>query len=434
MRKRSISAFLYYTMEMVIFLLVLFVLYTIIRVPFPMMEHVRWLVFVFVLAIPLDFLKDEQKKLGLGMYLILIILSGVFIWKFAFLALAVLVGVPFWRIATLLRISIQPALLINRFILSTGIILFCYFFVLANVNIDKMDTSVLKDSLPFFMWGQFLLLIVGLTWINYINMNQLTGVSLKRWLKHQSFTALIAVGMVVLVIGCFFLLPVLQFIVFETPGIMFELLAYEKMFLFIHDLIEWLRWEREISDYEAIGNMDECEDCAENKPLYTGSKDSKWVQNLFQQVFQIGVLLAVGFLIYFILKRIYSMPEKQTEKFKEQRYVTEIESNNKEKRVKWAKDEVRKLYQSLLIHIRKREETFENSRTAREWSHRFSEGHPDLWKRITHLYEQKRYSSTPLTSQDIKDFKIEIKKAKKETNRYFANLKKEGRWRVKRKT
>jgi hypothetical protein len=424
MGKRLTSAFLYYTMEMVIFLLVLLVLYTIIRVPFPMMENVGWLVFVFVFLISLAFLKNEQKKLGLGIYLILITLSGVFIWKFAFLALAVLVGVPFWRIATLLRISIRPALLINRFILSIGIILSCYFFVLANVNIDKMDTSVLKDSLPFFMWGQFMLLILGLTWINYVNMNQLTGVSIKCWLKHQSFTALIALGMVVLVMGSFLLLPVLQFIVFESPGIIFELLASEKMFLFINDLVEWLRWEREISDYEAIGNMDECEDCTENKPLYTGSKDSKWVQNLFQQVFQIGVLLAVGFLIYFILKRIYSMPEKQTEKFKEQYYAIEKESNNKEKRIKWAKDEVRKLYQSLLIHIKKREEAFENSRTAREWSHRFSERHPDLWERITTQYEQKRYSSTSLTSQDIKDFKQEIKIAKKEINQYFVNLKK----------
>jgi hypothetical protein len=435
MRKRSISAFFYYMMEMVIFLIVLQFLFTISRADFPLMAYMSWLGYVFVTGVlPLSFIKGtavsespisaplDLRRIWLYVHLALMIFSGIFIWEFPFFTLAVLVLIPYWRMVALLKAPVQPALLINRFICFVGLLLFCYVYILATVTVVKTNTTLLKESLPIFMWTQFFILLAGLLWMYYITMKESSGVSFKQWLKGQSLTALIALGLIVIVFIGFLTLPFLQFVVTDLPGIVFTMLASERVFSFIDNITNFFEFKPSAPGGGEVA-MD-CIECPEKEMQLDETKiENEWIKNLLLPIFQVVVFLGVGGVLYLLIRKLYLVPEKQMEKSEGQhRYATAVQRDKEEKRIKWAKDEVRKLYQSLLVYIQKREEAVKISNTAREWSQRFAHEQPQLWNRINQTYEQKRYSKDPLSAQDIKDYKQEIKQAKKEVSQYYTML------------
>jgi hypothetical protein len=152
----------------------------------------------------------------------------------------------------------------------------------------------------------------------------------------------------------------------------------------------------------------------------------EWVNQALLLFVQVGIVLGIIFLLYYIIRNFYFVPPLLGEKREEdRRFATQATGKKKSrswfKKTEWAKDEVRRLYQSLLLHAQKKGEEIKASHTAREWSNPFvvELEYPELWSKINQLYEQKRYSPIPLTEDDVSQFREEIQRAKQEIDYYY---------------
>jgi hypothetical protein len=391
----------------------------------PIFDYLSWIIFVYVSGVlPFALMKRNWQKIWFYFHFFILLGFGALVWGFSLFNLLVLLIVPFWRMVHLLETPAKTAFLYQRFIWFAGLLLCCYFFI------ATMSTENLNSVFIPLLWIQFFLLIVGVMGIHYINAFQSTGSTLKSWLKSQSAIMYLALGFGVLAGIGTFLLPVLRFIVFDIPEAIFQFLVSGR----IDHLFDWLYAEELPIDNGSMNSNRS--DGIEGRQLMDDileqeSMMPEWVNQVLLILVQVGVILGIILLLYYFIRNFYFVPSLQGKKREEdQRFAAQAGKKKSRlwfRRTEWAKDEVRRLYQSLLLHAQKKGEVLKSSKTAREWSAPFvvEKEHPELWSKINQLYEQKRYSPIPLTEDDISQFKKEAEWAKREIDLYYERKREE---------
>jgi uncharacterized protein (DUF2132 family) len=386
----------------------------------PTFHYLSWIIFVYVSGVlPFAFMKRSWQTVWFYAHFVILIGFGVLVWEFSFVNLLILLTLPFWRMVHLLETPAKPAFIYQRFIWFAGLLLSCYFMI------STMSSGNLNSTFIPLLWIQFGLLIVGVMSINYINAYQGTGSTLKSWLKSQSFIIYLILGFGVLASIGTFLLPVLRFIVFGVPEAIYQFLVSDRLSaLFSWIYIEELQIENGSTESKSTTVREEwqlLDDVLEQNTIIP-----EWVNQALLILVQVGVVLGIIFLLYYIIRNFYFVPSLQgRKKVEDQRFTTQAQGKRSSrswfKRTEWARDEVRRLYQSLLLHAQKKGKELKSSQTTREWSAPFivEKEHPELWSKINRLYEQKRYSPIPLKEDDISQFKEEIDRAKKEIDLYY---------------
>jgi hypothetical protein len=386
----------------------------------PTFHYVGWIVFVYVSGVlPFAFMKRGWQNIWFYVHFLILIGFGVLVWEFSFINLLILLTLPFWRMVHLLETPAKPAFLYQRFIWFAGLLLCCYFMI------RTMSSENLNGTFIPLLWIQFSLLIVGVMSINYINAYQATGSTLKNWLKSQSFIIYLILGFGVLAGIGTYLLPVLRFIVFGIPEAIYQFLVSGRLdALFAWLYIEELQIDNESTGSNSATGREEWQ--LLDDVLEQDSMIPEWVNQALLILVQVGVVLGIILLLYYIIRNFYFVPSIQGRKrVEDQRFATQAHGKKRSrswfKRTELARDEVRRLYQSLLLYAQKKGEEIKPSNTAREWSAPFvvEKEYPELWSKINQLYEQKRYSPIPLKEGDISQFKEEIEWAKKEIDHYY---------------
>lgn len=421
MRKQSITAFFYYSQEMLIYLLVSITFFTLNQdIVIALDRTLSWLLFIYLSGvIPFVLMKKSWKAVWFYIHFPILVIAGLLIWNFSIIDLGVLLLIPFWRMIHLLETPAKPAFLYGRFIWFAGFLLVCYFLM------NTMSFVDMNTTFSTLLWIQFSVLILGLLSFQYLTAFETTGVPILKWLRRQIILIYIAISLGIVAIVGSFLIPVFRYIAFEIPGKVFDAMAsyegttfFDWLFLFID------RFRKGNSSVESDGGGELEEWELLEDVMKQESMVPEWVNQVLLLLVQGGVILFVILFLYYIVRNFYFVP--QASKTMGERTPIDPSAGKKDRRSwfsrpNWAKDEVRRLYQGLIIYSQKKGEEIRSSDTAREWSSPYGaeQGPPELWSKINQIYEQKRYSNTPLTDSDVSQFKEDVQIAKKELDHYY---------------
>lgn len=386
------------------------------------LDHtLSWLLFIYLSGvIPFVLMKLSWKRFWFYVHFPILVIGGLWIWSFSIIDLGVLLLFPFWRMIHLLETPGRPAFLYKRFIWFASLLLVCYFII------NTMSFVDMNPTFSTLLWVQFSVLILGLLSFQYLNAFESTGISLLKWLRRQTILIYIAISLGVVAVVSPFLIPVFRYIVYDIPGKIFAALAsYEGTTFFDWLLLFIDRFRKENSSIESEGggkrgDWELLEDIIEQESMVP-----EWINQILLLLVQGGIILFVILFIYYIVRKFYFV--QQASRAKGERTSIESSAGQKEprswfRRPNWAKDEVRRLYQGLIVYSQKKGEEIRPSDTAREWSSPYygvEQGPLELWNKINKMYEQKRYSNTPLTNSDVTQFKEDVQIAKKELDHYY---------------
>jgi hypothetical protein len=420
MRKQAITAFFYYSQEMLIYLLVSITFFTLNQdIVLALDSTLSWLLFIYLSGvIPLVVMKKSWASFWFYFHFPIVFICGLWIWSFSFVDLAILLLFPFWRMIHLLETPAKPAFLYKRFIMFSGLLLVSYFII------NTMSFVDLHTTFSTLLWIQFSILILGLLSFQYLHALETTGVTLLKWLQRQAILFYIAITLGFVFIVGPLLIPVFRYIVYDIPGKIFAALASYEGTTFFDWLFKFIDlFRKENSSLETEGGEGRQEWELLEDVLEQESMVPEWVNQTLLFLVQGGIILFVVLFLYYIIRNFYFVPQAsktQGEKSFEPS-AGKKQSKSWFRRPNWAKDEVRRLYQGLIVYSQKKGEEIKASDTAREWSNPYTiqQGPPDLWLTINQLYEQKRYSNTPLTEGDVNQFKADVQMAKKELDRYY---------------
>lgn len=420
MLKQTISAFFYYSQEMLIYLLVSITFFTLSQdMVIAQDRTLTWLLFIYLSGvIPFVLMKKSWRPFWFCIHFLILVICGFWIWSFSIIDIGVLLLFPFWRMIHLLETPAKITSLYKRFLWFASLLLVCYFLI------NTMSFVDMNTTFSTLLWIQFSVLILGLLAFQYLNAFETTGVHLLKWLHRQAILVYIAIALGVVVILGPFLIPVFRYIVYDIPGKVFDALAsYEgtTFFDWLFQIIKLFRKENSSIESEAGEGRQEWE--LLDDVMAQESIVPEWINQVLLLLVQGGLILLVILFLYYIVRNFYFVPQAGRTKGEKsfEPSAGKKESKSWFRRPNWAKDEVRRLYQELIVYSQKEGEEIKASDTAREWSKPYTveQGPPGLWSTINQLYEQKRYGNTPLTEVDVNQFKEDVQMAKKELNQYY---------------
>ncbi|GAA0351779.1 hypothetical protein GCM10008968_03920 [Bacillus horti] len=397
-----------YTQEMLIFMLLLQTLYALLQLEYLSFESYIWLLVIYLVA-SLTLRLGEKKNIKTNhlvyILLLLMMLMGLIVNIFHFFILFIITAIPLWRLKLLHEQSFTVEAIVKRFLSFVTLltILFLFLSIFTHAEVQSI-------MLPY-LWVNLGLLLFGIFYYNYEKVKD-SPISFWNWLKNQSFLLCLALAWAGLPIFLPYLMMGVQYVKNFIAFIVMWVLSTKPLQSFMYWLMDLdislnNDWQ---SEEDSTGELEE-------------------VENILNEAFSSSsvmiVLLLIGvafvlFCMYLIALNVWIKPRVEQKSAAGKKSTTDraaeyMGMKNRSRKVNWAKDEVRRLYQDLLIYAQSKGVKITSSHTARTWSMGYEESKEDsaLWDSIHTFYEQKRYSDQEVIKQDIEGFKKEINQAKK---------------------
>lgn len=426
MLKKWITLSIYYIQEMLTYLFALLILFVFTEEPLKFGSYYLWLAFILLIGFPVLMMLKKRvsryREVYYGLFIPILLILAYFIWDLPLLFCFLLTILPCWRLILLAKEEVDSELVIKRFIWFVFVLITGYLFL------RVMSVDIELNFVLSYLWIQFGLLLLGILYNSYVDEREDHGTSLGHWLKNQSLFLYLSAGFGVLAILASYLLPGLQFILKKIPDVLVWVLNSGPVKAFLY----WLMPEKQLgpgADLPVIElnfEIDE-EELEELEEVSTGILDYLiLIGGIFVSI--LIIVFIVSILVVFI-RKVYNRKDSTQKKQGVRTSTDGLRGAPKHQGRKpaWAQDEIRRLYQSLLIYADQKGEMIGNRHTARTWvlPYQASERENQIWDKINRIYEQKRYSETPLDEEDVKSFKKDIQQAKSELSQYHKEKKKE---------
>lgn len=414
MVKQMVKTLLYYTQEMLTFLLILSVFQAFNDIPLFTLSHYLWIAFVFITSASFISLVGKKIKKPYYLYLVLIFVLcfvGIFVWQLTFFSALLLTIYPVCRMNPILHDPLDVDELFKRFIWFISI------FILGFVFLTMWSFTYIHELMFIYLIVQVCMLLLGLwmfSYVIYYNDDNLKDMSVVKWFKNQGVLLFVSLSFILLMMVGPYLLKMIKFLILGLLTVLLTIISPVLKVI--------VNWVYILLTNAPLLKQDKMElDSDDNAQL-------EWepFEGPYPVATTIGVLLIVliiAFIVLFIIFNLLIVP-----RWKESRVVQPNSSNKlmtkswrkRGKKLNWAQDEIRRLYQELLFYADKKLIPITSMDTARTWGveYQATEEMERIWQRINQIYEQKRYGHEPLDEKDIAAFKKEIQLAKKELNRY----------------
>lgn len=426
MLKQWITASIYYVQETLAFLLVIVTFFTFTEQAFLASSYYLWFGFVLLVGLPVLSMvhQQEPKRVAMlyGVFAVIFILLAYLIWEMSFFVAIVFTGFAWWRLVAATKRDIDAELVIRRFISFVIVLIVAYFFI------QIMDVAMDLWHVYAYLWIEFGLLLFGILYSSYLDERKEHGTKLKDWLKNQSLLLFLGGGFTFLAVIISLFLPSIQALVRRIPDILVWILNSEPVRAFLFWLMPHEQYKPRNREEEV--QLNEFEISEEDLEEVATSGLFESILLVLGIAFFIFVAVATLYILYLVIRGLWSRItirlEDDTQSVKGSRQHARSLKEPKGK-VNWAQDEIRRQYQNLLLFAEQKGQAITNIHTARTWvlPYQATADTKQIWERINDLYEQKRYSETPLSQEDVRGFKEAIQEAKKELSVHVKERKKE---------
>lgn len=418
MVKQIVKAMLYYTQEMLTFLLILAVFQAFNDLPLFTLSHYLWIAFVFITSASFISLVGKKIKKQYYLYLMLILvlsIVGVSVWHLSLFTVLLLTIYPVCRIKPILYEQLEVGELFKRFIW------FILIFTLGFVFLTMWSFTYIHELMFVYLIVQVCMLLFGLwihSYVTYYKDDKLKDMPVVEWFRNQGILLFVSLNFILVMIVGPYLLQVFKFVI---SGLLMVLLAIVSPLLKL--VVNWV--------YILLTNVPQLKQ--NRMEIDETQLELEPFEGTYPVAGTIGVLLIViiiALILLFLILNLFIVPQ-----WKERRVIKPSSSSTnimrksmgkRGKKLNWAQDEIRRLYQELLVYADKKLIPITSMDTARTWGAecKATQEMEHTWQRINQIYEQRRYGHEPLDETDIAAFKKEIQLAKIHLTRYNKERKK----------
>lgn len=415
MPKQALISFLYYAQEMGILLLLItsFGLGPEVDGAF-YISHLIWFMLIYGLVVlPLFLIQSAQKQWTIYLFLILFA-CGNLIWGFSTPYLLLVLLVPMWRISRIIDSTPEQSELMARMIVFCAVSAVCYL-----IGYTMIKDAASLGHFPLYMAVQFILLLFGVYLFDYIRAKERSDISVRQWLQGLSLVTYLGFGLGALAFFIALLLPYVRALLAKIPDLIiwfFHLPFITRLFEWLFGWMEGIRLESPEKRIEEPPGMDIGQT--------SEAEIASWLVTGSSLLIQLLIFIAIGYGVYVLYKNIILSRRRSVQEIAGERFKAagqQQDPTRSRRKIHKARDEVRRLYQSLLLYAQKKGQHFPAGVTAREWVQPYikEDQTQTLWQRINTTYEKRRYSKHSLTSDELETFRKQVKMAKKELNKYY---------------